>query len=52
VAAIRGAGLDCYAWTVSEPAQGRRLVEWGVSGLITDRPGLMRAGLGGQWCSA
>jgi len=45
VAQIRAAGLDCYVWTVNEPAQMDRLVEWGVSGIITDRPGLLRARL-------
>jgi len=43
---IRRAGLGCYVWTVNEPAQMDRLVEWGVSGIITDRPGLLRARLG------
>jgi glycerophosphoryl diester phosphodiesterase len=43
---IRGAGLGCYVWTVNEPAQMDRLVEWGVTGIITDRPGLLRARLG------
>ena len=43
---IRGAGLGCYVWTVNEPAQMDRLVEWGVDGIITDRPGLLRARLG------
>ena len=43
---IRGAELDCYVWTVNEPAQMDRLVEWGVTGIITDRPGLLRARLG------
>jgi len=43
---IRRAELDCYVWTVNEPAQMDRLVEWGVSGIITDRPGLLRARLG------
>jgi glycerophosphoryl diester phosphodiesterase len=43
---IREAELDCYVWTVNEPAQMDRLVGWGVSGLITDRPGLLRARLG------
>jgi len=46
VAQIRAAGLACYVWTVNEPAQMDRLVEWGVSGIITDRPGLLRARLG------
>lgn len=36
---VRRAGLDCYVWTVNEPAQVDRLVGWGVSGIITDRPG-------------
>jgi glycerophosphoryl diester phosphodiesterase len=45
VAEIREAGVDCYVWTVNEPAQMDRLVEWGVSGIITDRPGLLRARL-------
>ena len=39
-------GLECYVWTVNEPAQMDRLVEWGVNGIITDRPGLLRARLG------
>ncbi len=43
---IREAGLACYVWTVNEPAQVDRLVGWGVSGVITDRPGALRARLG------
>jgi glycerophosphoryl diester phosphodiesterase len=43
---IREAGRDCYVWTVNEPAQMDRLVEWGVTGIITDRPGLLQARLG------
>jgi glycerophosphoryl diester phosphodiesterase len=43
VAEIRRAGLECYVWTVNEPAQMDRLVQWGVSGIITDRPDLLRA---------
>src|SRR5260370_28469448 len=30
VGAIRGAGRDCYVWTVNEPAQVDRLGGWGV----------------------
>jgi glycerophosphoryl diester phosphodiesterase len=45
VGEVRGAGLDCYVWTVNEPAQVDRLVGWGVSGIITDRPGALRARL-------
>jgi glycerophosphoryl diester phosphodiesterase len=43
---IQRAERACYVWTVNEPAQMDRLVEWGVSGIITDRPGLLRARLG------
>jgi glycerophosphoryl diester phosphodiesterase len=43
---IRAAGLDCYVWTVNEPALVDRLAGWGVSGIITDRPGALRARLG------
>ncbi len=46
VAQIRAAGLECYVWTVNEPAQMDRLVGWGVSGIITDRPGFLKARLG------
>jgi glycerophosphoryl diester phosphodiesterase len=42
---VRQAGLDCHVWTVNEPAQVDRLVGWGVSGIITDRPGALRARL-------
>jgi len=46
LAGILGAGLGCYVWTVNEPALMDRLVSWGVSGIITDRPELLRARLG------
>jgi glycerophosphoryl diester phosphodiesterase len=42
---VRQAGLDCHVWTVNEPAQVDRLVGWGVNGIITDRPGALRAQL-------
>lgn len=45
VAGIRAAGLECYVWTVNEPAQVDRLIGWGVSGIITDQPGLLRSRL-------
>jgi glycerophosphoryl diester phosphodiesterase len=43
--AIRETGLDCYAWTHDEPAQVDRLIEWRISGLITDQPGRLMARL-------
>ena len=34
------AGLLVIPWTVNDEADMRRLIEWGVDGLITDRPDL------------
>jgi glycerophosphoryl diester phosphodiesterase len=33
-----GAGLPVYVWTVNERSDMERLLEWGVTGIITDRP--------------
>ena len=46
LARIREAGLECYVWTVNEPALMDRLVSWQVNGIITDRPGVLSARLG------
>ena len=35
-------GLKVVVWTVNEPADMRRLIEWGVDGIISDRPDLLR----------
>jgi glycerophosphoryl diester phosphodiesterase len=35
-------GVKVIPWTVNEPADMRRLIEWGVNGLISDRPDLLR----------
>jgi glycerophosphoryl diester phosphodiesterase len=35
-------GLKVVAWTVNDPADMRRLIEWGVDGIISDRPDLLR----------
>jgi len=34
-------GLDIYVWTVNDPAQAAELAAMGVSGIITDDPGLI-----------
>lgn len=31
-------GIDLHIWTVNEPADMRRLLSWGVNGLISDYP--------------
>lgn len=35
-------GLKVVVWTVNEPAEMRRMIEWGVDGIISDRPDLLR----------
>ncbi len=40
--AIRAAGLACYVEGVNDSSAARRLAEWGVAGLVTDRPDLLR----------
>jgi glycerophosphoryl diester phosphodiesterase len=35
-------GLKVLAWTVNDPAQMERLIDYGIDGLITDRPDLAR----------
>ena len=39
-------GLKVVAWTVNEPAEMRRLIEWGVDGIISDYPDRLRQAAG------
>ena len=41
----RRRGLRVNVWTVDDPAEARRLVALGVHGIITNRPGALRAAL-------
>jgi glycerophosphoryl diester phosphodiesterase len=45
VVEAHGLGLRVIPWTVNDPADMRRIVEWGVDGMISDRPDLLRAEL-------
>lgn len=41
----RRRGLRVNVWTVDDPAEARRLIDLGVHGIITNRPGELRAAL-------
>ena len=43
-----GLGLVVVPWTVNQPDDMRRLLVWGIDGLITDRPDLARTVLAEQ----
>jgi len=42
----RVGGVEIYPYTVNDPERATELVAWGVSGIITDDPGLMASTLG------
>ena len=44
--AVKAAGLKLYVYTVNDPAVAKRMVEYGVDGITTDRPGWLRERLG------
>jgi len=46
VEAAHEQGLEVHTYTVNDPADARRLMEAGVDGITTDRPGFLREHLG------
>ncbi|HEX6308808.1 MAG TPA: glycerophosphodiester phosphodiesterase [Longimicrobiales bacterium] len=34
-------GVPLHVWTVNDPADMRRLLDWGVSGILSDRPDIL-----------
>ncbi len=51
VATAHTAGLAVHVWTVNDREQMERLLDWGVDGIVTDRPSLLKEVLieRGQW---
>jgi glycerophosphoryl diester phosphodiesterase len=41
VQTLRRAGIPVHVWTVDDPADMNRLLDWGVEGIITDRPDVL-----------
>ena len=46
VRAAHDANIAVYVWTIDDPADMRRLLGWGVDGIMTDRPDLLAEVLG------
>jgi glycerophosphoryl diester phosphodiesterase len=42
ITAARHCGIEVHVWTIDEPDQMRELIDLGVDGLMTDRPGVLR----------
>jgi glycerophosphoryl diester phosphodiesterase len=51
VRTAHGRGLAVHVWTIDEPDEMRRLLDLGVDGIMTDRPGVLKDVLveRGQW---
>lgn len=42
IARIHAAGRKIHVWTIDDPTTMHRLIDWGVDGIITDRPDLLK----------
>lgn len=51
IRSIHNAGHKIHVWTIDEPQQMHELIDWGVDGIITDRPDLLKGVLRsrGMW---
>ncbi len=45
IAAAHHLGLDLHVWTVDDRATMDRLLDWGVDGLMSDRPDILAEAL-------
>jgi glycerophosphoryl diester phosphodiesterase len=41
VRALHRRGIPLHVWTVNDPADMERLLDWGIDGLVTDRPDVL-----------
>jgi glycerophosphoryl diester phosphodiesterase len=48
VSASHDRGLAVLVWTVDDPGRVAELADWGVDGIVTNRPGVARAVIDGR----
>ena len=44
--AVLDAGYEWHAWTINDVPTAKRLANWGIYSITTDRPKLIATGLG------
>jgi glycerophosphoryl diester phosphodiesterase len=42
VAACHEQGLSVYVWTVDEEDEMRKFISWGIDGIYSNRPGVLK----------